>query len=132
MGRTWILALATLAGGCMMTEPAELSATGESELARALEGRAAGPAMTCVSQRTLGSSRSIDNDLLLFEGAGDVVYVNRPAGGCASLAHGRALSTRTTASQLCRGDIVTVFDPVSGVELGGCGLGDFVPWRRVR
>jgi hypothetical protein len=35
-------------------------------------------------------------------------------------------------SQLCRGDIVTVFDPISGVEFGGCSLGEFTPYRATR
>ena len=73
---------------------------------------------------------TIGDQAILFEGTGDTLYLNRPAGGCSGLAEGRALVVRTTISQLCRGDIVTVLDPVSGVEYGGCGLGDFVPYRR--
>ena len=68
---------------------------------------------------------------MLFEGPGNVLWVNRPPGGCPTLAFGRAFRTRTPSSQLCRGDIVTVFDPVSGAEFAGCSLGDFVPYRRV-
>ena len=32
--------------------------------------------------------------------------------------------------QLNHRNIVTVFDPTSGIEYGSCGLGDFVPYRR--
>jgi hypothetical protein len=58
--------------------------------------------------------------------------VNRPPGGCPELKFSRALITRTTSNQLCRGDIATVFDTVSGIQFGSCGLGDFTPYRRVR
>ena len=58
------------------------------------------------------------------------VYVNRPSGGCVNLRSGYALRTSTTSTQLCRGEIATVFDPVSGAEWGSCALGDFVPYRR--
>ena len=55
---------------------------------------------------------------------------NQPAGGCPSLSLGRSLRTRTISTRLCQGDIVTVFDPVSGAEYGGCGLGQFVPYSQ--
>jgi hypothetical protein len=29
-------------------------------------------------------------------------------------------------------DIVTVVDPTSGTNYGGCSLGDFTPYRRAR
>jgi hypothetical protein len=126
------LLLAGLAAGCMAQETVELSPAAQTQLAEALEGRTAGPAVSCVSQRELRNNRTIGDDFILFDGPNDILYLNRPAGGCPTLELGRALRTRTTSSQLCRGDIVTVFDPVSGAEYGGCGLGDFVPYRRMR
>jgi hypothetical protein len=86
-----------------------------------------------VSQRDLRGNRSVGEDVILFDGRSrDVVYVNRPAGGCPELNSGRAIVTRTTSNQLCRGDIAVVFDTQSGMEFGGCGLGEFTPYRRVR
>ncbi len=130
MRRVEMLLLAGLAAGCAPQEPVEMSETAQARLAEALAGRTAGPATPCVSQRELRNSRTIGEDVMLFDGPGGVLYVNRPPGGCPSLEYGRTLVTRTTGSQLCRGDIVTVTDPVSGTQYGGCGLGDFVPWRR--
>ena len=104
----------------------------ETKLAKALRGyEQAGPAMSCVSQRSLGGNKSV-GDAILFHGTTGRLYVNRPAGGCPSMNLGRSLVTRTTSSQLCRGDIATVVDPVSGATYGGCGLGDFVPYKRLR
>lgn len=127
------LVLALLAGltvGCITQEEVALSPAAQTELAEALEGRTAGPPQACVSQRMLRSNRSVGEDAILFEATNGIVYMNRPAAGCPTMEFGRSLRTRTTSSQLCRGDIVTVFDPVSGFEFGGCGLGDFVPYRR--
>jgi hypothetical protein len=39
---------------------------------------------------------------------------------------------RSTNNQLCRGEIVQVFDPVNGIGFGSCSLGSFEPYRRRR
>jgi hypothetical protein len=118
-----------VAAGCAMQEGVERAGPDESAIAEAVQGRVAGPAVACVSQRGLRNSRTIAG-ALLFEGPGDIVYVNRGAGGCQALAFGRAIRTRNPTGSLCSGDIVTAFEPVSGVEYGGCSLGEFVPYRR--
>ena len=126
------LALAGLVAGCMAQQPVELTADAQAELARELDGRVAGDPVSCLNQRDIRGNRSVGEAVLLFDGPGDLVYVNRPPGGCPSLDHGRALSTRTMGTRLCRGDLARVFDPTSGIEYGGCSLGDFVPYRRER
>jgi hypothetical protein len=92
----------------------------------------AGPPVSCVSMRTLQGNRSIGEGAIVFDGPSGRKWVNRPPAGCPSLEFGRALQVRTSSSQLCRNDIVTVLDPVSGSQYGSCGLGDFEPYRRVR
>ena len=130
MKQLLILALAGLAAGCMDQAPATPSASDSARLADALEGRVAGPPVDCVSQRDLRGNRSAGESAILFDGPGDVVYVNRPPAGCPTLDSGRFLVTNTPSGRLCRGDIVTVVDPLNGTQYGGCGLGDFVPYRR--
>ena len=129
------LALAALAAaGCTQAPPdPEAQRRGASELAAALKGyEQAGPPLSCVQLRDLRGNRSA-GDAIVFDGqTGGTLYVNRPPGGCPSLDFGRALVTRTPAGQLCRGDIADVVDPVAHVTYGGCGLGDFVPYKRVR
>ncbi|MDQ4087538.1 MAG: hypothetical protein M3177_05960 [Pseudomonadota bacterium] len=133
MKRAALFLFAGLAAGCTMEEPVEIAHENDPRMAEALAGRTAGPPQACVEMRRVRSSRSIGDDAILFEGStSDIVYVNRPAGGCPGLQMGRSIRTRTTATSLCRGDIVTPFDPVSGAEHGGCGLGDFIPYRRTR
>jgi hypothetical protein len=127
-----ILGAAALTAACMPAEPVELTAPERMRLDAALEGRIAGEPQDCVNLRDLRGNRSVGEGVFLFDGPGGLVYVNRPPGGCPSLDFGRALEVRTTSSRLCRGEVVGVFDPVSGVHMGGCGLGEFVPWRRAR
>jgi hypothetical protein len=130
-----LLPLAAFAASCTAGagEPVELSAAEQTELEIELRGRVAEPTRSCVSSRDLRGNRSVGEGVLIFDGpTRDVIYVNRPAGGCPDLRQSRALLTRTPAAQLCRGDIATVFDPVSNIQYGGCGLGDFTPYRRVR
>ncbi|HEY0626763.1 MAG TPA: hypothetical protein VGD10_08510 [Allosphingosinicella sp.] len=126
-----LLALTAAAvAACAPTTPVELTAREQGELNEALRGRVAGTPVNCVQTRDLLGNRSVGEGVILFEGRGGVVYVNRPAAGCPKIDSGRALVTRTTSTQLCRGDIATVVDPVAGFTYGGCGLGDFVPYRR--
>jgi hypothetical protein len=131
-----VMPLLALAAACTSAdqEPVEMSAAAQTKLADALRGRVAGPPQSCVSQRQLGGNRSAGEGAIIFEGqtGSSVIYVNRPPGGCPELTFNRALVTRTTTGQLCRGDIVTVADLTSGIQSGSCGLGDFTPYRRVR
>ncbi len=133
-----VLSAAILAVGCTSSGGPKASARAqasaaenEAALAAALSGRVAGSPQDCVNQAALGGNKSYGRGVILFgDRTNDVVYVNRPATGCPELDAGRALKTRNTTAQLCRGDIVTVFDPVGGIEYGSCSLGEFTPYRR--
>ncbi len=124
--------LLALAAACAPVQPAELSAGTESELAGALRGLTPGQPVACVSQRNLRGNRSIGERVILFEGFGDTVYVNRPPAACPVLRDGTSLVTNTLAGQLCSGQIVSVVDLQTGVERGTCALGDFTAYRRAR
>jgi hypothetical protein len=109
------------------------TAEGEGALAEALAGRVAGPPQDCISEPDLAGNQSFGRGVILFRSrTNDVLYVNRPPGGCVALNFGRAIKTTSPTTRLCRGDTVTVFDPVSGIEYGGCGLGEFTPYRSTR
>ncbi|MEA3000523.1 MAG: hypothetical protein QOK17_2356 [Sphingomonadales bacterium] len=126
-----ILACVGLAAACTMNEPTEADRTArEALLSTALRDyEPAGPPVSCVQMRQLAGNKSA-GDAIVFEGTTrERLWVNRPAGGCPDL-RDRALVTRTSSDQLCRGDIATILDPVSRVTYGGCGLGDFQPYRR--
>jgi hypothetical protein len=128
-----LLASACLAAGCAQDDPVETGSNDEAKLGAQLAGYAPdGPPVSCVNLRDVDGNRSAGEAAIVFDGRGGRKWVNRPAGGCPSLEFGRALQTRTSTGQLCRGDIATVFDPVARIEYGACGLGDFQPYRRVR
>lgn len=131
-----LIAAACLAAGCTTDEPGDrvdMRAGDEASLASQLRGfEPAGPPIQCVNSRDLKGNRSAGETAIVFSGVGGRKWVNRPAAGCPDLGFSRALKTRTTGTRLCRGDIATVFDAVSRIEYGGCGLGDFEPYRRVR
>jgi hypothetical protein len=130
------MAALALAAGCAAQsaeQEARMEADTEAKLATELRNyEQSGPATSCVNQRDLGGNRSVGDGAIIFSGrTSSKLYVNRPAGGCPSLDFGRALIIRTSSTQLCRGEIATVFDPVSRTEYGACGLGEFTPYRRV-
>ncbi|HEY0132379.1 MAG TPA: hypothetical protein VGB57_13345 [Allosphingosinicella sp.] len=131
-----LAASACLAAGCTTQtdeQRVDMAANDEASLAAQLRGfEPAGPPVQCVSSRDLRGNRSAGETAIVFSGTGGRLWVNRPAAGCPDLRMSRALRTRTPSTRLCRGDIATVFDPLTRFEYGGCGLGEFEPYRRVR
>ncbi len=106
------------------------AAKNEADLSEALAGRVAGQPQDCVEAAELGKNRSFGNGVIVFTSpTGAVLWVNRPAGGCPGLDAGRAIQTQTPGTRLCRGDIVTVFDPFTGDRYGSCTLSEFTPYR---
>lgn len=106
--------------------------TGEEKLAKAIEGRIAGKPVNCINFRDIRSSRIISGTAIIYEGSNGTLYVNRPASGASTLRTGDALVTRTSLSQLCNVDIVRLLDTASRFERGSIGLGQFVPYPRVK
>ena len=122
-----LVAAASAAGAAQ--DRVERAGAAPSAIAAAMKGRTAGTPVSCISQFGLRSSRAIAG-AVVFRGRGTLVYVNEGPAGCRALAFGRAFRTHNPTGRLCRGDVVTAYDPVSGAEFGGCALGDFVPYRR--
>jgi hypothetical protein len=124
-----VISAAALIGGCTAHAAPELSQAQRTDLDQSLAGRTAQAEVSCVNQRLLRSNRGAGEGVILFEGPTNrTLYVNRPTGGCPELSSFRALRTRTTSTQLCRGDIVTIFEPSTGIEYGSCALGNFTPY----
>jgi hypothetical protein len=100
-------------------------------LDKALAGRTAGKPISCIQQNYIDSSQIFDSGSILYRMKGGPDYLNTP-GNCPALRQNRAISTRTPSTSICSGDIIRVFDPVAHFEYGGCGLGEFVPYPRVK
>ena len=129
--RTFMLA-AGLVGLCACataSEPVHRSAKAQQTYDRMLSGKVAGKAEKCLPTYRSNDMTIIDDATILFRD-GRTVYVNHPLGDCMNLDRsGSALVTRNVGPQLCRGDLATVVDNSSGMSLGACSLGDFVPYR---
>jgi hypothetical protein len=130
--RTFMLA-AGLIGLCACataSEPTQRSASAQRQYDNLMAGKVPGKAEKCLPTYRSSDMTVIDDDTILFRD-GRTVYVNNPPGGCMNLHQsGRALVTRNFGPQLCRGDLATVVDNTSGITVGSCSLGDFVPYRR--
>ena len=111
------------------SEPAQRSASAQRQFDSALAGKLPGKAEKCLPTYRSNDMTIIDDNTILFRD-GRTVYVNHPLGGCNNLQQsGRALVTKNFGPQLCRGDLATVIDNTSGMSVGACSLGDFVPYK---
>ncbi len=129
--RVFMLATAVvgLCACATASEPAQRSVKAQADYDRLLAGKVPGKAEKCLPTYRSNDMTVIDDDTILFRD-GRTVYVNKPLGGCMNLDRsGSALVTRNIGPQLCRGDLATVVDNSSGMSLGACSLGDFVPYR---
>jgi len=126
-----LLLLAAAVGGCS-TAPAPMAHNprAEAELQRLIAGRAAGPAVSCIPEHRTDRMTVIDEGRVAFR-TGGAVYVSELNGPCSNLGlGGYAMRTiRPGGTGLCRGEIIEVVDTSSGMTVGSCSFGDFVPYR---
>ena len=127
-----LLLLGASVAACTTAPPQPRSAQAEAHLHKLLAGKSAGQPVTCLPSYRSRDMITIDDNTLVFRDSGSRVYVNNlEGGGCANLGRGfYTLVTRTTGSGLCRGEIAEVADLNSGMTVGSCVLGDFVPYTR--
>ncbi len=104
---------------------------GEAELAKLIGDRVPGKPTSCIQLRSIQDSHIIDHTAIVYR-VGSRLYVNRPEIGADSLDNDDILITDTHIGQLCRIDVVKLFDRVGRFEHGFVGLGDFVPYERVK
>ncbi len=103
--------------------------TGEQQLAKLLEGREAGPPVSCIPLYRSNDSRIIDKTAIVYD-TGSVIYVNRPRYPD-TLDSDDIMVTELHSSQLCRLDTVKLHDRSGFWYNGFVGLEDFVPYRRI-
>ena len=92
---------------------------------------ATGPAVDCISLRTIRSTTVIDNRTIDFHVSGRKAYRNTLPFQCPQLGYNQAFGYATSQSQLCSLDIITVIVQGSpGLQGASCGLGRFTPIGR--
>jgi hypothetical protein len=131
MMRLYMLATA-VAGLCACataSEAPQRTAQQQREYDHLTAGRVPGKPEKCLPTYRSNDFTIIDDDTILFRDR-RTTYVNHPLGGCDNLHQSsRALVTHNVGPQLCRGDLATVIDPTSGMAVGACALGDFIPYK---
>lgn len=100
-----------------------------AELAKLLEGRVAGPPVTCIDLHQAQGHRVIDHTAIVYD-FGPTIYVNYPRSGASSLSSDDILLTKTFGTQLCKMDIVRMVDRTGGFPKSFVSLGPFIPYKR--
>ena len=127
-----LLLIASAIGSCTSVPPAEqaaITAREQAKLAELTAGKVAGQPMSCLPFYRSNDMVVVNESTVAFKQGRSRVWVNNMQGACSSLDNGaHALVTRTSSTQLCRGDIATVIDTSTRMPVGSCVFGDFVPY----
>ena len=87
-----------------------------------------GPDVDCVNIRNIRQTKVMDDRTIDFIMNGGKWYRNTLPYSCPQLGFERAFSYKTSISQLCSVDIITVLQQGGGIHRGAsCGLGKFTP-----
>lgn len=127
-----LLFLAAALGACSTAPEPGRSAQAQAHLQKLLAGKVAGKPISCLPHYRANDMVVIDDNAVAFRD-GRTVYLNDFQGGtCSNLGSGfYALLTRTFGGTgLCRGDIAQVIDTSTGMTVGSCAMGDFVPYSK--
>jgi len=105
---------------------------GEKRLAKLLEGRVAGEPVDCIRAFPTQRMTTIDKTAYVY-GRGNTIYVQRTRKPD-QIDDRDTLITRRFGggTQLCRVDIATTIDPLTGIFTGAVFFEDFVPYTRVK
>jgi hypothetical protein len=86
-----------------------------------------GDAVSCVQLRSIQSTRVHGDSVIDFHMGGGKVYRNTLPNSCPSLGFEERFSYKTSLSQLCSVDIITVLQSPGLSQGASCGLGKFQP-----
>jgi len=116
---------ALLAGFIFISNPA----LADEDAAAATEDTAE----LCVNIRRIKRTDVVDERNILFYMNGGDIYVNTLPRNCNALRFNDGIMYKTSLSQLCNVDVITVLSRMGGMgsmgfsSLGSCGLGKFQP-----
>ena len=132
MRTTIVTILAAVLAGCggpMGLHQAGTTTIGGKRLADALTGRAAGSPLSCLpSGRHWTNQASVDGGIAFTSGR--QTYVATFGHGCRQLGRpGTALVTRSRGRGMCQGDIAPIVDTSTGITVGSCVIGPFIPYN---
>jgi hypothetical protein len=104
---------------------------GERRLAKLLEGRVAGEPVRCIRTFPRSRMQTIDKTAYVY-GSGTTIYVQRTNAPDSIDDSDALVINRFDPTSLCRVDLATTIDPVTGIFTGAVFFEDFVPYTRVK
>lgn len=129
---TTLLAGAALASCSTAPTQPTRTAEGQRQFEQLVAGKMAGPPLRCLPTYSRNDMTVIDEQTIAYRQGAGRVYINhlrQPCGGLGGAS--TALVTRSFgSSDTCSGDIARVMDTASGMIVGSCVFGDFVPYAR--
>src|SRR5688500_13192502 len=125
-----ILASAAEIAGCTTAPPQPRSLADQQHLQRLLAGKTPGAPQSCLPSYRPSDMVIIDDDTILFRDGRRRVWRSEMSGHCAMLGSGHyTLVTRSFGGRgPCGGDIAQLADLATGMTVGSCVWGDFVPY----
>ena len=126
-----IPAVMLFAAPAMSEEKIELTEEQQTMLDKRLEGRTAGEPRSCINGNDQRNMTVISDDILIFGSSRNArtIYVNKPYGGCRNADRNILVYSRPTSS-VCKGEIIRLVDNHSGITMGSCSFGEFVPYTK--
>ena len=91
------------------------------------EATLAGDAISCVTLRNISSTKVHGDSTIDFHMSGGKVYRNTLPNSCPNLGFQESFLYKTSLSQLCSVDIITVLQSPGLSQGASCGLGKFQP-----
>ncbi len=109
----------------------ELTEKQQAELDKALEGRTAGPAKSCIQRTEQRHFTVISDDIFIYSASRNngTIYVNKPPRGCFG-AEKHILVYERPDFPLCHGEIITVLDRYANTFVSSCTFGKFIPYTK--
>ena len=120
-----------LAAPAVSGEKVQLNEKQQAKLDQRLEGRTAGEPRSCIYSAAQRNMTVISDDVLIFGSSRNAktIYVNKPYGGCRN-ADRNILSYSRPTGALCKGEAITLVDNGTGMSMGSCAFGEFVPYTK--
>ena len=130
----YLIAAASLASCTAGPQSAAYDQANAAKLQQTLAGKVAGAPVSCLPSYRSNDLIRAGDDVAIFRDGPNRVYVNRLNGSCSGLGNQNyALVTKTVgSSSVCRGDIARIVDLSTGMTVGSCSFGDFVPYTSAR
>jgi hypothetical protein len=100
----------------------------EEALEKELGGWVAGEPVQCIPLRRITGSRAL-GDTMLFKVRSSIKYRTSSV-GCPAQRVGLTLMTNPGSTNLCKGDVVGMWDLANDIQEDSCQVGNFTPYRR--